>query len=179
MSSLLDNDITVDSRPYIIELQGYLRTVQRTRQGNTTVPQDGYYGPATTAGVRQFQQEEGLPPTGRVDAATWNALYRAYAGITAAAQPPTSIIGKGNVPLVEGDQGDPILFLNAMIGRMARVYNNVSFTPPDNRYTSATASAVRGIQEWAGLPVTGNTDTATWNTIVTLYNQLPREVLFE
>lgn len=179
MSSLLDNDITVDSRPYIIELQGYLRTIQRTRQGSTTVPQDGYYGPDTTAGVRQFQQEEGLPPTGRVDAATWNALYRAYTAITAAAQPPTAIVGKGNAPLVEGDRGDPVLFLNAMIGRLARVYNNVLYTPPDNRYTPATAFAVRGIQEWAGLPVTGQTDTATWNAVTTLYNEIPREALFE
>ena len=179
MSSLLDNDITVDSRPYIIELQGYLRAIQRTRQGSTSVPQDGYYGPATTAGVREFQQEEGLPPTGRVDAATWDALYRAYTAITAAAQPPATIAGKGNTPLKEGDRGDPVLFLNAMIGRLARVYNNVLHTPPDNRYTAATAYAVRGIQEWAGLPVTGETDTATWNAIATLYNEIPQEALFE
>lgn len=179
MSSLLDNDITVDSRPYIIELQGYLRAIQRSRQGSTTVPQDGYYGPATTKGVRRFQQEEGLPPTGRVDAATWNALYRAYVAISTAAQPPAPIVGKGNTPLTEGDQGDPVLFLNAMIGRLARVYNNVSDTPLDNRYTAATAFAVRGIQEWAGLPVTGTTDTATWDVVTTLYNALPREVLFE
>lgn len=177
--SLLDNDITVDSRPYVIELQGYLRTIQRTRQGSTTVPQDGYYGPATVEGVRQFQQEEGLPPTGRVDAATWDALYRAYIAITAAAQPPTTIVGKGNIPLTEGDRGDPVLFLNAMIGRLARVYNNILYTPPDNRYTPATAYAVRGIQEWAGLPITGEADTATWNTIATLYNELPPEALFE
>ena len=177
--SLLDNDITVDSRPYVIELQGYLRTIQRARQGSTTVPQDGYYGPATAEGVRQFQQEEGLPPTGRVDAATWNALYRAYTAITAAAQPPTPIVGKGSTPLVEGDRGDPVLFLNAMIGRLARMYNNILYTPPDNRYTPATAYAVRGIQEWAGLPVTGKTDTATWDVIATLYNALPREALFE
>ncbi len=142
--SLLDNDITVDSRPYIIELQGYLRTIQRVRQGSTTVPQDGYYGPAT-----------------------------------AEAQPPTPIAGKGSTPLVEGDRGDPVLFLNAMIGRLARVYNNILYTPPDNRYTPATAYAVRGIQEWAGLPVTGETDTATWDIITTLYNALPREALFE
>lgn len=177
--SLLDNDITVDSRPYVIELQGYLRTIQRTRQGSTTVPQDGYYGPATTAGVRQFQQEEGLSPTGRVDTATWDALYRTYTDITAAAKPPVPIIGKGNTPLVEGDTGDPVLFLNAMIGRLARVYNNVLYTSPDNRYTPTTVYAVRGIQEWAGLPITGKTDTATWNVVTTLYNQLPREVLFE
>lgn len=179
MSSLWDNDITADSRPYIIELQGYLRTIQRIRQGSTTVPQDGYYGPTTTAGVRQFQQEEGLPPTGRVDAATWNALYRAYTAITAAAQPPTPITGKGNTPLTVGDRGDPVLFLNAMIGRLARVYNNLPYTPPDDRYTPATAFAVRGIQEWAGLPVTGETDTATWNAIATLYNTIPQEALFE
>ena len=179
MSHLWDNDITVDTRPYVIELQGYLRTIQRARQGSTTVPQDGYYGPDTTAGVRRFQQEEGLPPTGRVDAATWDALYRAYVAITAATQPPATIAGKGNAPLTEGDQGDPVLFLNAMIGRLAQVYNNLPSSPPDSRYTAATAYAVRGIQTWAGLPVTGVTDTATWDAITTLYNALPREVLFE
>ena len=177
--SLLDNDITVDSRPYVIELQGYLRTIQRARQGSTTVPQDGYYGPATAEGVRQFQAEEGLPPTGRVDDATWDALYRAYVAITAAAQPPATIVGKGSTPLVEGDRGDPVLFLNAMIGRLSRVYNNILYTTPDNHYTPTTAYAVRGIQKWADLPITGETDTATWDVITTLYNQLPREVLFE
>ena len=177
--SLLDNDITVNSRPYVIELQGYLRTIQRTRQGSTTVPQDGYYGAATTAGVRQFQQEEGLPVTGQVDAATWEALYRVYTAITTAAQPPTPIVGKGNTPLAEGDRGDPVLFLNAMIARLARVYNNLPDAPPDSRYTADTAYAVRDIQEWAGLPVTGETDTATWNAVTALYNALPREVLFE
>lgn len=179
MSSLLDNDITVDSRPYVIELQGYLRTIQRMRQGSTTVPQDGYYGPATTERVRQFQQEEGLPPTGIVDNATWDAIYRAYVTISTAKQPPTTIVGKGDVPLREGDRGDPVLFLNTMIGRLSRVYNNILYTPLDNRYTAGTTYAVRGIQEWAELPLTGETDTATWDIITTLYNALPREVLFE
>ena len=174
-----DNDITTDSRPYVIELQGYLRAIQRYRKGSTTVPQDGYYGPATTEGVRAFQREEGLPSTGQVDAATWDALYRAYTAITVAEKPPAPIIGKGTTPLTEGDIGDPILFLNAMIGRLSRVYNNVLYTPPDNRYTANTAYAVRGIQEWANLPVTGDTDTATWDVIASLYNALPREVLFE
>lgn len=179
MSHLLDNDISVDSRPYIIELQGYLRTIQRARQGSTTVPQDGYYGSATTAGVRQFQKEEGLPDTGRVDAATWEALYRAYVAITTASQPPTTIVGKGSVPLIVGDRGDPVLFLHTMLRRLARIYNNLPSAPIGDNYSENTALAIRHIQEWAGLPLTGNTDTATWNVITTLYNALPREVLFE
>ena len=177
MSTLLDNDITVDSRPYVIELQGYLRTIQRARQGSTTVPQDGYYGPATAEGVRQFQREEGLPPTGRVDAVTWDALYRVYRQIRNDAQPPTAI--RGYTPLKEGDRGDPVVFLNTMIRRLARVYNNLPDTPLDDRYTAETAYAVGRIQQWAGLPVTGETDTATWDAIATLYNQIPREALFE
>ena len=177
--NLLDNDITTDQRPYIIELQGYLRTIQRAHQGSTTVPQDGYYGPTTMEAVRQFQQEEGLTPTGQVDYATWSAIYRTYTDITPAAQPPTPIKGKGDTPLTEGDRGDPVLFLNAMIGRLSRVYNNILYAPPDHRYTPTTTYAVKGIQEWANLPITGDTDTATWNIVATLYNQLPQEVLFE
>jgi peptidoglycan hydrolase-like protein with peptidoglycan-binding domain len=56
--------------------------------GNTTILQtkllqlgytgvgtpDGNFGPATTTAVKQFQTDKGLPPTGVVDQATWNAL---------------------------------------------------------------------------------------------------------
>lgn len=35
---------------------------------------DGHFGPITLAAVRAFQQSAGIPVTGIVDAATWNAL---------------------------------------------------------------------------------------------------------
>lgn len=177
MSNLLDNDISSDIRPYIMELQGYLRTIQRARYGSTTVPQDGYYGPTTVAAVQQFQQEEGLPPTGQVDAATWNALYQRYQQIMDRTQPPTSI--RGYAPLKEGDRGDPVVFLHTMIGRLARLYRNLPYVPITNQYSTDTSRVVREIQIWANLPITGETDTTTWDTIATLYNQIPREALFE
>lgn len=36
---------------------------------------DGWYGPVTAATVRAFQAANGLPVTGQVDRATWNALF--------------------------------------------------------------------------------------------------------
>lgn len=179
MSALLDNDITLSPRPYVIELQGYLRALERAETGAVTVPQDGYYGPDTTEAVRRFQQNNGLPPNGRTDAATWEAVFHTYLALQAAAQPPAPVGSKGATPLTVGDRGDPVLFLNAMIGRIAQVYSNLPSAPSDNRYTTATADAIRGIQRWAELPVTGDTDTATWNTVTALYHTIPREALLE
>lgn len=76
--SVLTNDITQDRRPYVLELQGYLRAIQRRRYGTTTVPRDGFYGIDTAAGVLSFQAETGLPQTGRADRETWEAIYAVY-----------------------------------------------------------------------------------------------------
>jgi hypothetical protein len=36
---------------------------------------DGWFGPRTERGVKQFQERAGLPVTGVVDASTWKALF--------------------------------------------------------------------------------------------------------
>lgn len=66
---------------------------------------DGIYGPATREAVRSFQTQEGLPVTGEVDAATWNALYNAYEGIDVSVLSqevlfPAELRGLGNDPKV-------------------------------------------------------------------------------
>lgn len=45
---------------------------------------DGVFGAATQAAVSAFQQMTALPVTGEADEVTWDALYRAYAGIATA-----------------------------------------------------------------------------------------------
>lgn len=47
---------------------------------------DGNFGPATTTAVKQFQTDHGLPSTGTVDQATWNALTAASPTTTTAAK---------------------------------------------------------------------------------------------
>ncbi len=154
-----DNDITTDNRPYVMEVQSYLRTIQRERYGATTVPLDGFYGADTAAGVSQFQTAVGLPRTGIVDQETWDALYVANLETENRLAPPLLIRGL-RVPLLQpGDSGDSVIFLNTMLGISGVVY------------TTDTEETIRGIQESAFLPITGNTDKDTWDAVVTLYNQ--------
>ena len=154
-----DNDITSDARPYVMEVQSYLRALERAKTGTTTVPQDGFYGTATTAGVLQFQQAAGLPATGTMDRVTWEALYTAYEALKQEQAPPLTIRGLRQPTLSPGDQGDAVRFLNIMLG------------VEEAGYTAATQEAVRAAQQSAFLPITGSTDKATWDAVVRRYNQ--------
>lgn len=154
-----DNDITTDRRPYVMELQRYLRALERERLGTTTVPQDGFFGADTTEGVRRFQQSAELKITGIVDRLTWEALVLAYREQQSENTLPLAIRGLRQPLLQPGDDGNAVVFLNVMLGLA------------DTVYTTATEETVRRIQSAALLPVTGNTDKATWDAVVRLYNQ--------
>lgn len=154
-----DNDITADRRPYVIELQRYLRALEREKFGTTTVPQDGFFGADTTEGVRRFQRSAELEITGIVDRLTWEALVLAYREQQSENTLPITIHGLRQPLLQPGDDGNAVIFLNVMLGLS------------DTVYSTATEEAIRRIQSDAFLPVTGNTDKATWNAVVRLYNQ--------
>ena len=154
-----DNDITIDRRPYIMELQSYLRALERDRTGTTGVPQDGFFGADTTAGVQRFQEAAGLPVTGVVDRITWRTLFNTYEELRQEQAPPLPIQGLRQPMLQPGDQGDAVQFLNLML------------KIDETTYTTETEERVRRVQQGAFLPVTGNTDKNTWDAVVRLYNQ--------
>ena len=66
----------------VMSLQYMLRQLSQTYQFLPQLAVDGVFGERTLEAVMSFQREAGLPVTGTVDRATWEALYRMYAGIT-------------------------------------------------------------------------------------------------
>ena len=62
-------------------IQYMLRVIAEFYDEVPAVAIDGIYGTGTQNAVLAFQRREGLPQTGAVDAATWDALSRAYEGI--------------------------------------------------------------------------------------------------
>ncbi|MDQ3469621.1 MAG: peptidoglycan-binding protein, partial [Actinomycetota bacterium] len=110
---------------------------------------DGYFGSATQASVKAWQNYKGLPVTGVVDAATATSL-----GLVATA--PSAPSSTGGV-LANGSRGRAVAQL-----QLALINNGyVPTGGVDGIFGAATEGQVRRYQQAKGLPVTGQGDAAT------------------
>ena len=77
-----DGRLSLGSRGGGVRVLQYLLQVLSSFYPEVPGPeQDGVYGEETRQAVLAFQRASGLPETGEVDRATWEAIYQAYAGI--------------------------------------------------------------------------------------------------
>jgi peptidoglycan hydrolase-like protein with peptidoglycan-binding domain len=74
-----DYTVEVGETQFLVAIiQNALHELSRIYEGLEGVPQSGVYDADTANAVQEFQRVYGLPPTGAVDRATWNALADAY-----------------------------------------------------------------------------------------------------
>lgn len=163
---------TQQKKEDIREAQIYLRVIAESDPDIPMVIPDGIYDSETEQAVLAFQNKYGLDPTGKIDAATWEQLYKAYLASAAAFAPLDGItpLTANNVPLKEGDAGYVIYILQAMINTVAQFYDNTEGAPESGVYDSATADSVKQLQEITGITPDGVVDAATWNALAKLYN---------
>lgn len=90
-----------DTSPRVRLLQYMLAVVATFYSNVPMVDQDSIYGPATSAAVQAVQQMAGLPQTDTVDRATWEALYRMYAGITDTMTEYTNVVPESYRPDID------------------------------------------------------------------------------
>ena len=126
---------------------------------------DGVYGSETENAVRAFQREFGLPVTGAVDQATWDAVALTYLSLAA------DIAGGGadgtwpGYAMTLGSAGKAVLALQQQMNRVASLYCAAWFVPESGIFDQATLDAVAQFQQGLGLPVTGLVDRPTWDAI--------------
>lgn len=177
-----DNDITLEDRLFVEEIQEMLRRLELEQNGASSVPTDGIYGPKTTEAVKNFQRAQGLPITGITDRNTYYRLVEAYNALLAKNVEVTPIYAfrpTDGTALRLGDTGDAVFFLNIMLSAIAKVFKNIPLPVVGNRYTEETAASVRALQQVIGLSPTGITDRRTWNRITALYNDLVYDLTVE
>lgn len=168
---MTDRDTTLSRS--VRELQTALDFLARYDETLTAPIPDGIYGPATTESVRLFQEHAGLPITGNVDFATWNAIFTAYRKALAVAAPPLGIFPYLALSgAAEGETSDSIYLLQVMLRSLGVQYGAPFDTLPlTGTFDSDTATALRLFQRAQFLPETARLDRETWEALATVYNR--------
>lgn len=160
------------SGPYVVVVQVMLN---RISQDYPLIPKlasvDGIFGSRTEASVRKFQEIFGLTVDGIVGKATWYEMVRLYTAVTrlselrSLGQQFYSINWEYPSPLVIGNRGDKIRHLQYMLSILSTFIPEVPPLTIDGIFGPATENAVKGAQQFLGLPVTGQVDDPTWEEI--------------
>jgi peptidoglycan hydrolase-like protein with peptidoglycan-binding domain len=172
------------SGPYVVIVQTSLNRIAQNYPAIPKIPTvDGIFGSRTEASVRAFQQIFGLTPDGIVGKATWYELVRLYTAVTRLSELRSqgqrfyAIDWEYPNSLYPGDQGNKIRHLQYMLSMLSEFIDEIPNISIDGIYGPATESAVRAAQGWFGLPVTGITNSATWDEIYDQFSGIENKTL--
>ncbi len=156
-------------------LQYFLNMIAEFNDFIPAVSVDGIYGPNTARSVSAFQQSEGLPQTGVVNQATWDALYSRYTSVIAGLPPDfrggAAAVYPGSA-LRRGMNGNNVRLLQTYLSKIADFNNSIPKVPVTGYFGTETESAVLAFQRAYGLLPRGIVGLRTWNAIADLYNDL-------
>ncbi len=136
---------------------------------------NGIFGLDTEAAVRKFQEIFDLPQTGEVDKATWYRLKQYYAGVKSLSELVSEgvTLGEAQRPfegiLKIGSVGIAVSTVQYYLAVISYFLNNIPLLNINGVYDETMAEAVRQFQSYYGLPITGEIDIGTWDTIREIY----------
>ncbi len=175
--------------PYVTVVQSALNRIGQNYPAISKIsPVDGIFGTQTETAVRQFQQIFSLTPDGIVGPATWYQINRIYVAVLRLAELQSQgqqqfFIGDYPNDLSLGDTGDYVNRLQYMLRVLSNFIPSIPLVEETGTYDLPTRDAVRAIQQFEGLPVTGAVDAATWDAIYEQFSTVEstvfdQEVLF-
>lgn len=160
-----------------------VRTIQleliRIRENYPAIPaipdDRGFYDTFTRDAVKKFQEIFDLKVTGEVDKSTWYRLKQFYAGVKGLSELVSEgiTIQEAQRPfediLTIGSIGEPVKTIQYYLDVIAYFNDNLLIIPLNGVYDAITAEAVRQFQTYYGIPVTGDIDIVTWDTLREIY----------
>lgn len=154
------------------DLQQMLLTISQEYPQIPPVIPDGRFGERTLEAVMVFQRDFGLPVTGVVDNATWDAITRAYRGTMERIGPPIElrVMPDGWYIIQPGEYQEQVAVIQAMFNSLARVLAGFQAVTGDGVNRGATLENVRYLQTRYGAEPTGIIDRPTWSFLARLYH---------
>lgn len=155
----------------IRSLQTMLRVIGESKAQETSLIPDGIYGPQTAAAVTNFQQDNGLPPTGSADQDTWESIVRAYepAHIYVSEAQPVEVILNPN-QIIRANETHPHLYLvQSMLIVLSQAYASIPTPTMSGVLDIPTQESLSSFQQLNQLPETGELDKITWKKLALQY----------
>lgn len=136
---------------------------------------DGVFGVQTENAVKDFQRLFELPVTGRVDLATYDALYRTYLGFIQTL-PFKYLDGEiypyPGIPLRRGAESEVVRLLQEYLDYISQFIDQIPSVSPTGYFGQRTEESVIAFQRLYGIEPNGTVGAQTWNAITSLYNDL-------
>ena len=156
----------ITDKPMAIrEIQKYLLVISQNKDELTEIAVDGIYGETTRLAVSDFQINNGLDATGRVDLETFELLFREYSAILNAVADERDVILRESFPLGVGDSSDDIGILNSYLGALSNDYRDMEKPRSGNYFSPATERSVRQAEKRFGYGESGSVEPALLSRI--------------
>lgn len=154
----------------ISDLQEMLRLIDPT----LSLGYDGQYGPETAAAVKDFQEKNGLPPTGQADQETWDTLRSTYEEqkIFLGKAHPLFLVLQPNQVIERGSDNIHLYVMQGALTALGQFYEDQPPFAITGILDDPTAQALIWFQDKAGLPQTGTIDKKTWAHLAHEYRQV-------
>lgn len=163
----------------IRNLQRYLRQLSYFDDDIPPLPESGSFDPHTRDALIAFQRINGLEPTGIADERTWNLLFDQYTQSVEERSEPKRMPIYPRLPerevLTVGDVGFPVVAVQYMLDQLTVQFENLDGVPQNGIYDRKTAEAVSEFQRRHLLPITGEVDKKTWDTLVVSYDLVTKD----
>ncbi len=164
-----------DSGNFVANLQVYIDYLAAYYNTVPGVSVDGIFGNDTQNAIFAVQRTFGLPITGVVDAATWEAIYSAYLGIISAIPERFTdglTVPFSGVPLSVGSEGEDVRLLQEYLNFVGQYYTEIPSVNVTGYFGSQTQRAVLAFQRLFGIAELGVVGILTWNVLTDIYSDL-------
>ena len=155
-------------------IQKYLRQLSYANSNISSPPIDGIFDSVTEASLKDFQRYYGLRESGIADRITWDLLYSEYLRSLTEYSPPQPLSIFPRTPtgyeVTKDDEFFLVSIIQLLLNELTIIYDSMPQLTVNGIYDDATISNVKMFQEKNRLFPTGKVDKATWDRLVSAYN---------